>query len=154
MGSRHRFPHVHLYLHVPFCARRCSYCDFAIAVRRDVPSDTYAEAVLREWSDWQHHEIWHGATALETVYFGGGTPSRITPAAIGRILERVAADRAIAAGAEVTLEANPDDVTPESAAAWRAGGSQPGVARRAVVRPGSTRAGCTGPTARSRSAPR
>ncbi len=113
---------MHLYLHVPFCARRCSYCDFAIAVRRDVPSDAYAEAVLREWSDWQRHEIWHGATALDTVYFGGGTPSRITPVAIGRILERVAADRAIAAGAEVTLEANPDDVTPESAAAWSAAG--------------------------------
>ena len=59
-ASRIDFPHVHLYLHVPFCARRCSYCDFAIAVRRDVPSDAYAEAVLREWSDWQHHEIWNG----------------------------------------------------------------------------------------------
>ena len=113
---------MHLYLHVPFCARRCSYCDFAIAVRRDVPSDAYADAVLREWSDWQRHEIWNGAAALDTVYFGGGTPSRITPGAIGRILERIAADRTIATGAEVTLEANPDDVTPESAAAWRAAG--------------------------------
>jgi oxygen-independent coproporphyrinogen-3 oxidase len=113
---------VHLYIHVPFCARRCSYCDFAIAVRRDVPSAAFADAVLREWSGWQDHEIWTGSTALETVYFGGGTPSRLDPAAIGRILERVATDRTIAPAAELTLEANPDDVTAQTARAWRDAG--------------------------------
>ncbi len=113
---------MHLYLHVPFCARRCSYCDFAIAVRRDVPSVGYAEAVLREWAGWQRHEIWAESPRVESVYFGGGTPSRLEPGVIGRILERIAADRALAPGAEVTLEANPDDVTLEGALAWRAGG--------------------------------
>ena len=113
---------MHVYLHVPFCARRCSYCDFAIAVRRDAPSAAYADAALREWAAWQGHEIWAESSTVESVYFGGGTPSRLDPGVIGRMLERMAGDRAIATDAEVTLEANPDDVTLEAARAWRAGG--------------------------------
>jgi oxygen-independent coproporphyrinogen-3 oxidase len=113
---------VHIYLHVPFCARRCSYCDFAIAVRRDVPSAAYTDAALREWAAWQSHEIWAESPRVESVYFGGGTPSRLEPGAIARILQRIAADRTIAPAVEVTLEANPDDVTLEAARAWRAGG--------------------------------
>ena len=113
---------MHLYLHVPFCARRCSYCDFAIAVRRDVPSAAYADAVLREWGGWQTHEIWAESPGVASVYFGGGTPSRLEPGVIARILERIAADRTVLPDAEVTLEANPDDVTRDAALAWRAGG--------------------------------
>jgi oxygen-independent coproporphyrinogen-3 oxidase len=113
---------MHVYLHVPFCARRCSYCDFAIAVRRDVPSAAYAGAVLREWAGWQSHEVWAESPGVASVYFGGGTPSRLEPGAIARILERIAAARTIAPDAEVTLEANPDDVTCDAARAWRAGG--------------------------------
>jgi len=113
---------MHVYLHVPFCARRCSYCDFAIAVRRDVPSAAYADAALQEWAGWQSHEIWAESPGVESVYFGGGTPSRLEPGAIARILERIAAHRTVAPDAEVTLEANPDDVTREAADAWRAGG--------------------------------
>jgi oxygen-independent coproporphyrinogen III oxidase len=117
-----KFLLVHLYIHVPFCARRCSYCDFAIAVRRDVPSAGFTEAVLREWTGWQDHEIWSGSSAVESVYFGGGTPSRLDPGAIALILERLSADRPIAPGAEVTLESNPDDVTPQAARMWRDAG--------------------------------
>jgi oxygen-independent coproporphyrinogen-3 oxidase len=109
---------VHLYVHVPFCARRCSYCDFAIAVRRAVPTDAYVEAVSREWRDWQAHPAWHDSPAIDTVYFGGGTPSRLDPSGIERLLERIRTDRPVTSIAEITLEANPDDVTPESAAAW------------------------------------
>jgi oxygen-independent coproporphyrinogen III oxidase len=113
---------VHLYFHVPFCARRCSYCDFAIAVRREVPSDAYVEAVLREWSSWQTDPVWELSPEVQTIYFGGGTPSRLVPASIGRLIERIGGDRPISGDAEITLEANPEDVTPEAAAAWRAGG--------------------------------
>jgi len=113
---------VHLYVHVPFCARRCSYCDFAIAVRRDVPSAAYTDAVLREWAVWQSHEIWAESPGVESVYFGGGTPSRLESEAIARTIERIAADRPVAAGAEVTLEANPDDVTGPAARGWKAAG--------------------------------
>src|SRR5687768_15828214 len=117
----HPFPR-HLYIHVPFCARRCSYCDFAIAVRRVVPGAQYRDAVLREWTARRDHPAWALSGRVDTVYFGGGTPSLVEPAAIAGILDRVAADRPIASGAELTLEANPDDVTPAAAAAWRGAG--------------------------------
>ncbi len=113
---------MHLYLHVPFCARRCSYCDFAIAVRRVVPSDRYADAVLREWTQKQDHPAWALTADVQTVYFGGGTPSRLDAFAIGRILDRIASDRPVAADAEITLEANPEDVSTAAAVAWRKAG--------------------------------
>jgi oxygen-independent coproporphyrinogen-3 oxidase len=113
---------MHVYLHIPFCARRCSYCDFAIAVRRRVPSEAYVTAVLREWALWQSDPVWDDSPEIQTIYFGGGTPSRLAPDAIAQLLDRIAADRQIASDAEVTLEANPDDVTPEVASAWRVAG--------------------------------
>lgn len=113
---------MHLYIHVPFCARRCSYCDFAIAVRRPTPSRAYLEAILREWSARQDEPIWAGSPVVETIYLGGGTPSRLAPDALAELLSRIRADRALAEDAEVTLEANPDDVTPERADRWREAG--------------------------------
>jgi oxygen-independent coproporphyrinogen-3 oxidase len=113
---------VHVYLHVPFCTRRCSYCDFAIAVRKQVPSDAYVAAVLREWALWQNESVWDGSPEVQTIYLGGGTPSRITPAAVDQLLDRIATDRHISSGAEITLEANPEDVTLTAATAWRAAG--------------------------------
>jgi len=113
---------VHLYIHVPFCARRCSYCDFAIAVRRETPSAAFVDTIEREWAGWQSHPAWQLAPALDTVYFGGGTPSRLPPEAIARLLVAFRRDRALSPGAEVTLEANPDDVDEPRAAAWRAAG--------------------------------
>lgn len=113
---------MHLYIHVPFCARRCSYCDFAIAVRRAVPTDDYVAAVTREWASWQPHPVWQAGSTLDTIYFGGGTPSRLAADGIARLLDRVRADRPVAPAAEITLEANPDDVTDEAAARWVAAG--------------------------------
>ena len=113
---------MHLYLHVPFCARRCSYCDFAIAVRKQVPSDAYVAAVLREWAIWQTDPVWDASPEVQTIYLGGGTPSRLAPDAIARLLEQIGTDRTIASDAEITLEANPDDVTLGGAQAWKAAG--------------------------------
>jgi oxygen-independent coproporphyrinogen III oxidase len=113
---------VHLYVHVPFCARRCSYCDFAIAVRRNVPSDAYVSAVLREWGMWQTDPVWITSPEIQTVYFGGGTPSRLEPAAIALLLDGFRRDRAVSGDAEITLEANPEDVTAGAAASWRNAG--------------------------------
>jgi oxygen-independent coproporphyrinogen-3 oxidase len=107
----------HLYVHVPFCARRCSYCDFAIAVRHTVPSERFVNAVLQEHERRRAAEHW-GNGPFETVYLGGGTPSRLSADAVGRLLDALPR----AADAEVTLEANPDDVTPELARTWAAHG--------------------------------
>jgi oxygen-independent coproporphyrinogen III oxidase len=113
---------MHVYIHVPFCARRCSYCDFAIAVRRDVPSRGFVDAVRREWLAWQDHPVWKQSGEVSTVYFGGGTPSRLDPAGIAELLDAIERARALSPDAEVTLEANPDDVTPALASSWRAAG--------------------------------
>jgi oxygen-independent coproporphyrinogen-3 oxidase len=113
---------MHVYIHVPFCARRCTYCDFAIAVRREVPSRRFVNAVLQEWARWQSHPAWTGSPRVDTVYFGGGTPSRLEPGAIGDLMAGLARARAIAGDAEVTLEANPDDVTASATEAWRDAG--------------------------------
>ncbi|HET7790352.1 MAG TPA: radical SAM family heme chaperone HemW [Gemmatimonadales bacterium] len=106
----------HVYVHVPFCARRCSYCDFAIAVRRSVPSAEYLEAVTRE------AETAVGREPIATLYFGGGTPSLLDTGAFADLIRRLTALAPLAPGAEVTIEANPEDVTAASARAWRAAG--------------------------------
>jgi oxygen-independent coproporphyrinogen-3 oxidase len=109
----------HLYIHVPFCARRCSYCDFAIAVRREIPVDEYLTALARE-IDLRHagNNEWR----LRTIYLGGGTPSRLGADGIERLLELLGRRLDLEDDAEVTIEANPDDVTPDAAGAWRKAG--------------------------------
>ena len=108
---------MHLYIHVPFCARRCSYCDFAIAVRREVPSRRFVDQLLLEWRAAGDRQDIPAAAPLATVYLGGGTPSLLDPVQLARLLAALRAERPWAPGAEVTLEANPDDVTPAAAAA-------------------------------------
>lgn len=110
----------HVYVHVPFCARRCSYCDFAISVRRTVPVDAYVDGLARELeirfpdldTPWR----------VETLYLGGGTPSALGAAGVERLLGVLHDRLALGAGGEVTLEANPEDVTDAAVAAWRAAG--------------------------------
>lgn len=106
----------HLYIHVPFCARRCSYCDFSISVRSVTPVTSYVESIALEIAR-------HDTTAwnLDTIYLGGGTPSRLG-AGVGHVLTLVRDRARVASGAEVTIEANPDDVTPQAAAGWVACG--------------------------------
>ncbi len=107
----------HLYIHVPFCARRCSYCEFAIAVRKRVPATRYVETIRREHALRREREPgWD--TPLDTLYLGGGTPSLLPPGDLADLV----ATFALNSDAEVTLEANPDDVTLKAAAAWSACG--------------------------------
>lgn len=103
----------HVYVHVPFCARRCVYCDFSIAVRRHVPARDYVSALATEV-----HAA-GDASAATTVYLGGGTPSLLGAEGVAEVVRRIRAPRDLA---EFTLEANPDDVTPGAAAAWRKSG--------------------------------
>ncbi|MES2306056.1 MAG: radical SAM family heme chaperone HemW [Gemmatimonadota bacterium] len=113
---------MHVYVHVPFCARRCSYCDFAIAVRPTTPDDTYVRAILSEWQQRVGTSPLGAADAITTLYFGGGTPSRLAPASLSQIISEIANTRPLAPEAEVTVETNPEDVTAEKASAWVAAG--------------------------------
>ena len=117
-------PPLSLYVHIPWCVRKCPYCDFnSHAVRDGLPQEAYVDALLedldRDLADF-------GATAagrpLTSVFFGGGTPSLFAPAAIGRILDGVAARLAVAPGAEVTLETNPGTVEHGRFDGYRAAG--------------------------------
>src|SRR5262252_10663353 len=108
-------PPRHVYVHVPFCARRCSYCDFAIAVRSRVPSDEYVTAIA---SELEVRALGTPPSSVDTIYLGGGTPSRLGTEAVARLIDVVAQRFPPASGAEITLEANPDDIDAVSVAAW------------------------------------
>jgi oxygen-independent coproporphyrinogen-3 oxidase len=110
----------HLYVHVPFCGRRCSYCDFAIAVRRVVPVEQYLESVELELE--RRYPGPPSTWTLDTLYLGGGTPSRLGADGVARLVDGVARRASLASAAEVTVEANPDDVTPAAVARWTAAG--------------------------------
>jgi oxygen-independent coproporphyrinogen-3 oxidase len=103
----------HLYVHVPFCARRCTYCDFSIAVRRRVPVRAYVDALRLELERVGRPEL------LATIYLGGGTPSLLGGEAVAELLALVKPPGEVA---ELTLEANPDDVTAVAARQWRQAG--------------------------------
>lgn len=112
-------PPRHVYVHVPFCARRCSYCDFAIAVRRDVPVDEYLAAVRAELTlRFPGAEPW----PADTLYLGGGTPSRLGGEGVARLLDLMRERITLAENAEVTIEANPEDVDLDAVRRWREAG--------------------------------
>jgi oxygen-independent coproporphyrinogen-3 oxidase len=102
----------HLYVHLPFCASRCGYCDFVTVVGRSGQHAAYVEALLAEL------ELERTALSprLESVFLGGGTPTLTEPAALERLLH------ALPPADEVTVEANPETVTPELAALLRRAG--------------------------------
>src|SRR5207249_128586 len=120
----------HLYLHVPFCVRRCSYCDFSIAVRKRIPAREYVEAVLREVELLRRTDPGRQPgdieeRGLDTLYLGGGTPSLLPPDSLGTLLTSLRDAFSVTPSRdvfEVTLEANPEDVTPAHATAWRRAG--------------------------------
>ena len=114
----------HVYVHVPFCARRCVYCDFAIAVRKRVPGERYVAALLREHELRRSHSGWDDEP-LVTLYLGGGTPSLLPPEQLTRLLEHLLVTECADPSDpdfEVTLEANPDDVSMPAVTAWVAAG--------------------------------
>jgi oxygen-independent coproporphyrinogen-3 oxidase len=112
-----KMPPGHLYIHVPFCARRCSYCDFSIAVRSRTPIDEYTNSLRKELA----LGAVDGAT-LGTVYLGGGTPSRLGGLGVAGVLSAVRERAQLASNAEVTIEANPDDVNDIAVAQWLVAG--------------------------------
>lgn len=94
------------YVHIPFCARRCPYCDFAVVAADEAgggETDRYVDALVAEIG------LERAPFPVDAVNFGGGTPSRLAPAAFARILEAIGDRLGIEDGAEISLEANPED---------------------------------------------
>jgi len=95
-----------VYVHVPFCAIRCGYCDFPTVAGQDARLPAYLEALEREIATFQRE----ADGPVDTIYLGGGTPSRLTPAQVSRVLAAVRARFDVASGAEVTLVGNPESL--------------------------------------------
>jgi oxygen-independent coproporphyrinogen-3 oxidase len=110
-----------LYLHVPYCLSRCPYCDFNTYAVRTWPEDEYAAAMRTELDTWTEGELFRGRQ-VETIFFGGGTPSLFRPATIGGLIEHAAKRLGVAADAEITIEANPGTVDREILAGFRDAG--------------------------------
>ena len=108
-----------LYFHIPFCTRRCRYCAFVSEVRLLLPEAAYAAALLRELKT---RAPSFAAAPLGSIYFGGGTPSKFAPQTIGRLIASSRAIFSVRPDLEVTLEANPESVTPKKLAGFRAAG--------------------------------
>ena len=110
-----------LYVHIPYCVSKCPYCDFNSHVVPVIPEEAYTEALITELG---HHAAageWAGRT-VQSVFFGGGTPSTFHPASIARILDKIAHGYQLDPECEITLEANPGTVEGSHFSGYRAGG--------------------------------
>ena len=98
-----------VYVHVPFCRHRCGYCNFTLVAGRDELVERYLDALAIEigWLD-QTFEI-------DTLFLGGGTPSRLSPAHLKRLFEVLRGRFSFRVGAEITAECNPTDLDEEKA---------------------------------------
>ena len=104
-----------IYLHIPFCKRRCIYCDF-YSTTMEQRKDEYIEALCREL---EMRRDYTGEPSVATVYFGGGTPSQLEERHFHRVFETIGNNYRLRPDAEITLEANPDDLTPDYVAMLR-----------------------------------
>lgn len=95
-----------IYIHTPFCKTRCNYCDFYSTTQSHL-SENYADAVVREL---KLRKDYLGNKVIETIYFGGGTPSQLTIKELSTIFNAIVANYKLSPSMEITLEANPDDL--------------------------------------------
>jgi oxygen-independent coproporphyrinogen-3 oxidase len=109
-----------LYVHMPWCVRKCPYCDFnSHQLKSAAPSDDYIDALIRDFEG-EIPDL--GGRPIEAIFFGGGTPSLFAPEAFARLLQAVASRACVAVDAEVTLEANPGTIERGRFAGYRDAG--------------------------------
>jgi oxygen-independent coproporphyrinogen-3 oxidase len=108
-----------IYIHIPFCKTRCSYCDFATGIYQSELAERYVQALVHEIGTSRNAAYLH---QVDTMYFGGGTPSMLSPLQIERILTAVHECFEVDASAEVTMEINPGSVTKASLISFRQAG--------------------------------
>ncbi len=111
-----------LYIHVPFCLRRCAYCDFAVTATREPPIDAWLDAITVEMASTVSRLELDAPLHLDTVYIGGGTPSLMPVGMMAKLRERLAGFAEWDDRAEWTVEANPETLTPALANDWRIAG--------------------------------
>ena len=112
-----------LYLHFPFCVRKCRYCDFLSGPAEEEVRERYVQALcsqIRAAGGARRAEAGRYAEEVDTVFFGGGTPSIMTPSQLERIMEAVCASFSVREDAEISLELNPGTADAEKIAAFRA----------------------------------
>lgn len=113
-------PPLSLYVHLPWCVRKCPYCDFnSHTLRGELPEAEYADALLRDLDQDLPRVI---GRSVETIFFGGGTPSLFRPETIATILDGIYQRLSLIPGAEITLEANPGTVERGRFAEYKAAG--------------------------------
>ncbi len=111
------------YIHVPFCARRCPYCDFAIQVGAAAKLKTdYVAALHRELIAVSNSDEARVLAPLRTIFFGGGTPTELAPPTLGALLQSVRDNIEVAPDAEISIEANPENLTEKYLVELRAAG--------------------------------
>ena len=93
-----------VYVHFPYCLSKCPYCDFASTAAKEIPDGRYTDALLLEL---ERRAGALGPREVQSIFIGGGTPSLWAPASVARVLAALAKTFRIAAGCEITLEANP-----------------------------------------------
>ncbi len=108
-----------IYIHWPYCAAKCPYCDFNSHVKRDLSEERYVAAIVSELAFYA--KLAPGRT-VSSVFFGGGTPSLMEAGTVERILDAIAGHWAVEPAAEITLEANPSSVEAQRFAAFRTAG--------------------------------
>ncbi|MGF7174497.1 oxygen-independent coproporphyrinogen-3 oxidase [Azospirillum doebereinerae] len=108
-----------IYIHWPFCKSKCPYCDFNSHVRERVDHARWRAALIRELD---HYADLTAGRTVTSVFFGGGTPSLMEPATVGAVLDRIAERWPVAAGLEVSLEANPTSIEADKFRAFRSAG--------------------------------
>jgi len=107
-----------IYAHFPFCSIRCTYCDFPTVAGRDDRIEAYLDALVSEIASFQPA----AAGAADTIFFGGGTPSRLSAVQAARVLGAIRARFDVAPDAEITLEGNPESLTANALAGFRRAG--------------------------------
>ncbi len=117
--SRADEPGFGIYVHWPFCAAKCPYCDFNSHVRQGVDQDRWARALVAEL---EHRRDLTGPRQVDSVFFGGGTPSLMMPGTVSAVLDAIARLWPVDAYAEVTLEANPTSVEASRFSGYAAAG--------------------------------
>ncbi|RIJ27652.1 radical SAM family heme chaperone HemW [Henriciella algicola] len=116
-GPAHGFG---LYIHWPYCSRICPYCDFNVYAAKDRDNGPLNAALLADLG--RHADLLAGHPALGSVYLGGGTPSLMAPEDIAALIETADRCFGLAADVEITLEANPVDISPAALESWKAAG--------------------------------